>query len=258
MRFSILVPAALLALAAEASAGTGFKEVHKTLPLDPEGLVSIETFKGWITVTTWDQPEVEVSARVEPDESGRDQERKVEETVVRIEGSSQRVRIESDYDRVRHGGFLGIFGTDNTLPFVRYTLKLPRKARLEIKDYKSESRVDGLQGAIRFDTYKGRVELSGLTAPVRLETYKGEVRVQFARFSESRFETYKGDVEITVPRDAAFALDADLGRHGTLSSDLEVLTRVSGDRERRRGTVNGGGPRLELDTYKGGFHLRAR
>ncbi|MGH9369078.1 MAG: DUF4097 family beta strand repeat-containing protein [Thermoanaerobaculia bacterium] len=262
MRNAALASASILSLAlAAAAAGEDFKEVRKTIPLDPDGRVVIETFKGSIDVETWDRPEVGVAARVEPDENGRHQAEKVRETEVRIEGSGRRVRIESDYDRTRHHGFLGIFGEDGTLPFVRYTIRLPRTARLEVKDFKSETRIHGLAGSLKLETYKGRVEIAGVEGSVRLRTYKGDVRVEFARFSASDFETYKGDIEIALSRLAAFDLDADLGRRGNLHSDFELATSASrrdGDGGRRRGSANGGGPALRLETYKGSFRLRAR
>jgi hypothetical protein len=263
MRSRAFTPVSLLsiALAAGSAAGADYKEVHKTVPLDPDGRVSIETFKGWIDVTTWERPEVDVAARVEPDDSGSHQAEKVRQTEIRIEGSGARVRIESDYDAVHEHGFLGIFGGNRTLPFVRYTIKLPKTARLKVKDYKSESRIAGLQGGLDFDTYKGRVELADMEGPVRLHTYKGDISAEFARFAASRFETYKGDIEISLSRTTAFDLDADLGRRGNLHTDFEVVTSASGrhqDGGRRRASANGGGPALRLETYKGSFRIRAR
>jgi hypothetical protein len=253
---------ALLAagLCAGAAAALEIKEVRRTIPLEPGGQVSVETYKGWIEVRTWDRPEVEVSARVEPDESSGDrhQPEKVRETQIRIEGSGRSVRIVSDYERVRRHGMFGIFADKGTLPFVRYAIRMPRGARLRIEDYKSETRAAGLEGGLELDTYKGRVVIAGVACPVRLETYKGEIRAEFTRFEASRFETYKGDIEIALPRATAFDLDADLGRRGDLSSDFETAIRASGEGGRHRGSANGGGPALRLQTYKGSFRIRSK
>lgn len=240
------------------------KEVHRTVDLRPDGRVAIETYKGWIAVGVWDKPQVEISARIEPDESDndRDQARKVEETEVRIEGSGDAVRIESDYDHVRDHGLWGAFGVSHgTLPFVRYTIRMPRTARLRIKDYKSETHVSGLAGELDLTTYKGRVQVSGLNAGARLETHKGDVRVDFARFARSDFKTYKGEIEIGIPKQSGFDLDASVGRRGSLSSDFELASRSGRserEEERRHGSVNGGGPVLSLETYKGSFRIRTR
>jgi hypothetical protein len=261
---AVLAWIAGLTVAAAGAAATDAKEVRKTVDLAPNGRVVIDTYKGWINVASWDRPQVEIFARVEPDESSddRDQARKVAETDVRIEGSGSEVRIHSDYDRVRAHGFLGALGIDSgTLPFVRYEIKMPRTAHLKIKDYKSRTRIAPLASGLDLNTYKGTVEIAGIEGPVRLETYKGEVRVAFARFDRSEFETYKGDIEIRMPARTGFELDADAGRRGSLDTDFDVAQRSShwrGESRRHEGAVNGGGPRLILKTYKGSFRIRAR
>ena len=80
MRFS-LAPAGVAALALSIAAGaqaSDIKEVHKTLALDKDGRVSIHTYKGSVTVTTWDRPEVQIDARIEPGGDDRDDREKVQ------------------------------------------------------------------------------------------------------------------------------------------------------------------------------------
>jgi len=235
------------------------REFRRELPLDPSGRVSVETYKGSITITTWEKPHVEVHARVEPDGTDRHQAEKVRKTEVRIEGSGSSVRVESDYDRVKRWGF-GFLGHDGTLPFVHYTIRMPRSASLDIQDYKSRIKVTALDGDVKLNTYKGSVELDGVRG-VELETYKGDVRAAFAGFDrESEFSTYKGDISLALPANARFDLDAGVGRRGVLDIAFEVSTRAGRrfGREEYRGSVNGGGPRLRLETYKGTFRIRER
>src|SRR5947199_130020 len=47
------------------------RKVHRTAQLDPAGSLSIDTHNGSITVTTWNQPTVDVVARIVPTEFGR-------------------------------------------------------------------------------------------------------------------------------------------------------------------------------------------
>jgi hypothetical protein len=51
-----------LPLAAAAAQAADTKEVHRTLTLGRDGHVAINTYKGSVTVTTWDKPEVRVDA----------------------------------------------------------------------------------------------------------------------------------------------------------------------------------------------------
>lgn len=247
-------------LIAGASQASDAKEVHRTLPLDPDGRLQIHTFKGSITIKTSAAAEVQISARIEPDGDDRWEREKVQETQIRISGGGRSVEVKSDYDEVRHHRFLGLFGGDDgSLPFVHYTIVMPATARLEIEDYKSETKVSDLKGDLKLETYKGGVTVTGLEGAARIETYKGDIHVDFTRFVRaSRFETHKGRFEVGLPRDSRFDLDADMGRRGDLESDFAIAMRtIRSNRQEMRGTVNGGGPQLRFSAYRGSLRLRS-
>ena len=253
-----LIAAGLLAAAFAPAAAS--KEAHRTLPLAADGRLAISTYKGSITVTCWDKPEVEISARIEPDGFHSDDDRKVTETEVRIDGGGSSVRVKSDYERVREHGFWGVFGfSQGSLPFVHYTVRMPTTARLEIEDYKSVMRISGLRSDLKLHTYKGTVEVERLDGAADIDTYKGEVRVAFSRYPRaSRFKTYKGSFDVRLPRDSRFELDADGGRRGEIDSDFAVARSSGGRRrsERSYGSVNGGGPTLRFVSTRGSLRLR--
>jgi hypothetical protein len=261
---------AALLLAAVATADET-KEIRREMPLDPDGRVTIETYKGSVTVTAWDQPRVELLARIEADDTSWEprskREKKVKLTEVRIEASRDAVRIKSDYDAVKDEFRSGMFDWDDTgsLPLIHYTVRMPRGAALKLKDHKSRIDVRGLKGEVDLNSYKGVVDLQDLPG-VQLTTYKGEVHARFASFErDSSFETYKGDITVELPERAGFDLDADAGRKGDFGSDFEGFTALAKSRwgddheERRyRGAVNGGGPALRMETYKGILRIRQR
>jgi hypothetical protein len=249
--------------------GQNVKEIRKTAPLGADGAVSIETFKGTVTVTAWDKPQVEIYARVEPDGTSAYDAEKVQNTEVRIEPSAGAVRIKSDYDKLTHHGvgFIGDFNEDGNLPFVNYTISMPRGSRLDIQDHKSTTTVSGLKSDVKINTHKGSVVVSGLEGSLDLETHKGDVKVEFAGLlRESRFSTHKGDIEIVVPRSTGFNLDSDFGRGAGLDSSIDLsslsqsnngLSRSKRSREQKYvGPVNGGGPLLRISTFKGHIRLR--
>jgi hypothetical protein len=252
-----------LPLAATAAQAADTKEVHRTVALARDGRVAINAYKGTITVTTWDKPEVRVDAVIEPDGDCRESREKVQWTQVLIRESAGSVAIKSDYDEVKHHtrGFLGLFDFETgALPFVRYTIQMPATARLEIVDYKSDTTVSNLHADLRLHTYKGTVKVSNLDGAARVDTYKGDVRVEFARFSSaSRFDTHKGEIAVRLPKDSRFELDADSGRRGDIQSDF-AMTTLGGRfsrAARASGAVNGGGPELRMTTYKGTLRVRS-
>jgi hypothetical protein len=258
--------AGLAVLFAAAVQASDVKEVHKAIALDKDGLLSVRAFKGSITVTTWDRPEVKMDARIEADGDDRDARENVQWTDVRISGGGSSVEIKSDYDDVkRHArGFLGLFDWDTgPLPFVRYTIQMPATARLDIDDYKSDTRVSDLKSDLKFHTYKGTARITNLDGAASVKTYKGDIQADFARFTRaSRFETHKGEIELRLPKDSRFELDANAGRRGDVESDFSMVTRATYSRRihesRVSGTINGGGPELRLTTYKGTLRIRAK
>jgi len=238
------------------------KEVHKSGSFGPNGKVYVDTYKGSIDILPWDKQEIDISAVIEADGDDRSSREQVQDTEIRIALSSSSARIKSDYESAkrRHRGFLGLFSVDSdNLPLVHYTIKVPKATRIVIKDYKSQTTIDDLQGDVELDTYKGEAAIARLLGSLDLKTYKGEAKVGFAGLAgRSRFETYKGEIEITLPRGKGFDLEADLGRHAHFSSDFETVR--DRENERRRGSemrtsVNGGGPLLRIKTVRGTVRL---
>src|SRR6266849_6068432 len=72
--------------------------LHRTAQLDQTGSLSVDIHNGSITVTTWNQSTVDVTARIVPSDFGRDED--VGKTDVRIPGTSGSVRVQPDYSDV--------------------------------------------------------------------------------------------------------------------------------------------------------------
>ena len=271
------------------------KTVQQSIELPQEGVLHVSNYKGSITVTTWDRATVQFEARIEADEDVE----LVEDTEIRIRRLGDRLELETDYERAKEKKektlFFGLIplGGSYSLPFVHYTIRMPRTARLAIDDYKSVVRVDDLQadahiqtykgevhivrqegnleletykgkvrsrdvtGNVTLGTYKGNVEIEGLDGGLQVETYKGSVQVGFARFaSDSAVETYKGDIVFRFPVETGFVLKADIAdEDGALPSDFTLPDLQLGERA-YEGAVNGGGPELRFKTYKGRLSLR--
>ncbi|MGD8782721.1 MAG: DUF4097 family beta strand repeat-containing protein [Ignavibacteria bacterium] len=230
-----------------------FKEVKETFDLNSSGKVVVKTFKGSINVTTWDQNQVEVYAKIEADDSGwssTSPEEQLEDARVSFSSSENRLYIESEY-RDRRG-----WNNSNTRAFVHYKIKTPKNTRLEIDDFKSQISISGITSGLELETYKGDAKVTGLKGALDLETYKGDVEIDFAEFSKyCTAETYKGKITLNLPANSKFNIDADLGKRGDLTSDFDIDTQSRSNRKKDRdevkGSVNGGGPEIEFETYKG-------
>ena len=238
----------VVALLAAATAVAADKRVHQTVSLAASGSVSIDTHNGTITVTTWNQPSVDVTARIEQGLFISDDD--VRKTEVRVTGSGENVRIESDYSAIMsHFSWLG---NEHNLPPVHYTLFMPATARLTVDAHNATVRATGLRNDVKISTHNGNVDLDGAAS---IETHNGDIRVAFSRFARlSRIETHNGDIELRVPAHSQFHLDAT-GHHLGVNSDFPVVMKTL-DRSRYVGDVNGGGAELRVTTHKGSVTLR--
>ena len=252
MLFRLAFCAAILAASLPAA---DTKQVSKTLSLDPKGSVTLETFKGSIHVSTWDRGEIAIEARIESASSSEADRRRFDHTDVTIDASPNSVRIKTKVPDMR-SWFASDHGSN---PLVHYTIRLPKTARLAIRDHGSETEVKGLEGELDFQTHRGNARLTGLAGPLQVETHRGDVRAEFASFGgASRVETYRGHVELVMPKGSSFALRTDFDRRGRVESDFPVMARLA----RRGGSVlegevNGGGPELRLRTYRGEIRIRS-
>jgi hypothetical protein len=246
------------------------REINKTFPLKANGHLVIDTYKGTITVTTHDKPQVEVYVKIESDDAdSRDAAQDVEDTEIEIHSTDNNVTLHTNYKKVERNNYHNFWDwitdwheTSYSLPLVHYTIKMPRTAELRIKDYKSESHIEGLTSYLTFNTYKGSAEVFDLNGGIDLETYKGDVRISISTLkSDSHFETYKGKITVNIPKQSGFELRTDFERRVDFSTDFDVETH---ERNRKHhhydysGKINGGGPMLEFNSNKGDIRLQAK
>jgi hypothetical protein len=234
-----------------------------------DGRILIDTYKGEVNVSTWDQPEVEIYARIEADHNffDGDEEWMVKNTEVLIDESDSYLKIKSDYSQVerhRNGhSFLGLFGVNEvgSLPFVKYFIKIPRDAKLKIKDYKSDIKTNNTSD-IDLDTYKGEVRIYKLNGRIELKTYKGNAEIEFNNIKDNcYFDTYKGKIDIKIPGENKFDLKVNLDNHADFYSNFDINTRSDQYHKHNKGnkfdaSINGGGPRIELKSHKGDIQVR--
>ena len=285
-RIALLIALALalpVAAAAQDDGDKVYKEFKKTVALDAGGRLSFKTFKGSIELKPWDREEVEIIAHIVADpELDEDYARvSVDATVVEVRGSGSTVRIKSNYEDVpceENYSLLGrLFGgCTKTLPFVHYEIRAPRRIRLRIDDYKSTIEIarfegefdietykgifngDNLTGELTLDTYKGQVRLAGLEGSFDIETYKGDIEVGLSGMSaRSSIETYKGLVVLKLERKIGFDIRADLGRRAEFQAEFPLRVRT-GRGNSLAGSVNGGGPVLSVQSYKGQIRIEER
>jgi len=120
-----------------------------------------------------------------------------------------------------------------------------------------------MTGRLSVDTHEGDLSVEALDGGMRFESHDGSARVSVAALSDDVFaETHDGDLTLTLPGGTGFDLDTDFDDDVALQSDVPLgpirITDEDDDETNYRGSVNGGGPMIRLESDDGDFALRSR
>ena len=289
LRLVALLGVTLLAMSAPTVSAQD-RTIEETLVLEPGGRLALESTRGSVRLTGWDQPRVDVHARIEPPSNVDDDyaRRAVEGTEIRIDADARSVRIRADYDGVpRRWPF------DRRLPHVHYTIQAPRQLDLDLEiDRNDDAIVRDFEGTLTIDVDRSEFEgtdlggtitmsvdrsaltvrdvtgqvsigidrgrdvvLDGVRGAFRLKTDRTTVTMPNAVIEgDSTVDMDRGGIEIDLDAAQTLTLDAELSRRADFSTDLPVTIEDGG--RHVRGTMNGGGPRLRVEGDRAEIRLR--
>lgn len=252
------MPRTALALAALASWAPALaaQDFTWSKPLEAGRTLAVEGLNGEITVTRASGGEARVSA------------------VKRVRrGSGADVRIEAhETDRgvvfcavypwqkprgdepCRFSGGEKGWSRDNDVS-VDFAVELPAGVGLAAENVNGSIRATGLASDVVAGTVNGSVEVS-TTGSARAETVNGSLTVTVGRASgPMELETVNGGITVTLPADLGMTIAAETV-NGSIESEFPLtVTGKFGPRE-VKGTINGGGPLLSLETVNGSIRIR--
>ncbi len=116
--------------------------------------------------------------------------------------------------------------------------------------------LEGCSGHLEMQTVSGSIEVNN-ARDVELEVSTSSGKMRFSGSldagGEHRLESVSGDMRLVLPADAAFDLDIE-----TISGDIQTgfpVTMAQFGERHVVGTVNGGGPLLQINTSSGDVTL---
>jgi DUF4097 and DUF4098 domain-containing protein YvlB len=273
MTAAVLAAAPMAALAAD---GT----FDKTLHVDGQVILSLNTGSGYIHVSPGSDSEVHIVGHVHAGSWGDfgSAQDHVNDVVAHppIEQSGNVVTVG------KHTNYHNIS--------IDYDVTTPKGTELEANSGSGDLRLLNLGGSLKANTGSGEIEASGLTGHVGLETGSGDIHadmhaandvkaetgsgsihlqgVQGALYAETgsgdievggqpltnwKLQTGSGSVTLSVGN-AKFSLDASTGS-GSVHSDPPITTHGSLERHHIMGDVNGGGPTVRIETGSGDIRI---
>lgn len=271
---SLFVPVARTSAAAATRQSRDEQSFEKSFPLRSGGRLQVDNYKGLIEVTSWDREETRVAVTKYATGSDSARQKWFGEVEVNFSNSPDRVRVNVKYPD--HNCVFCDDDDDLDETGVELKIQVPRQIQLDINGYKPKMIIRGAEGELRIESYKSDITIEAVRGPVHIstykeriqmrnveirgelfiKTYKGEVDAELTGIGDgATIDTYKGDVTLHLPQNYAMTLDYSGNRHANLDTDFPIATtRVAGDA--LRGNINGGGPKLRFDSYKGTLKIR--
>ncbi len=224
-------------------------EWSKTYSFTPNGRLELVNTNGLIEVLATDNPQIEVRAeriaRANTEDAAKEllKQVQIKETV-----APDQVRLETSLP-----SSVG-FGRSGE---VRYHLKVPAGLSVRLHNTNGVVRVEGLRGEVKAETTNGGVRGRDLSGAVDASTTNGGVDLEINALAPGgiKAETTNGGVQLTVPENVKADFSANTVHGGVNVSGFTVDGETS--RTRVAGRVNGGGPRIALETTNGGITVRA-
>lgn len=273
---TVVILAAVIVASSPAAAQD--RQFTRTVDLQPTGTLRVEGDKGSIRISSWNQPQVEICARIElPDDASAEYAQQVvEATEIEVTASNGSVSVRSNYDNVPTRTGIGRWG-DKTVPAVHYEIRAPRRIDLRVDSDRGPASIHGFEGTLDIVIDRGELDLRGAAGDVRLNIDRGErstltnlrgsltieadrtdLRIEAAALErDSRIEIDRGDVDLRIAPDQRLTVRTDLSRRGHFRSDLPIQW-MSEDERHSEGHVNGGGPQLYVESDRASIGLRAR
>ena len=224
-------------------------EWSRTFSITPNGRVELVNTNGLIEVLATDNPQIEVRAeRIAHGNTEEAAKELLKQVQIKETVSADEVRLETS---LPSGGGFGRTGE------VRYHLKVPAGVSVRLHNTNGTVRVEGLRGDVKAETTNGGVRGRGLSGTVSASTTNGGVELEIDALGAGgiKAETTNGGVQLIVPENVKAELTANTVHGGVNVTGLKVDGETS--RTRVSGRVNGGGPRIALETTNGGINVRA-
>ncbi len=139
---------------------------------------------------------------------------------------------------------------------VKYHIKVPASVNVRMDSQNGTLDAAALKGTLKAETGNGTVKGRDLSGAVEANSTNGRVSLEITSVAAGgiRAETVNGSVEVTMPATAKADVSASCV-NGRISVENLKLDGPETTRRRVEGRLNGGGPKVVLETTNGRIQL---
>lgn len=226
------------------------------------GVVKVDVNRGGIDVTGYDGDEIVMIVKTPIDKSKREGDEGLRRARVRV----------PDFD-IRQGNNSITFDSSSYQQVMNVEVKVPFGTKLDLDSYWDGSiTVRDVKSQMDIHSQNNDITLLNVSGSARVWSYNGVLSAQFrsvTKNAEIYFESYNGSIDLSLPSDYQARALVRSGTGEVLTDfDAEFLpaepARIVGESGKTqikgegylKADLNGGGPRLLLETEKGDIRIR--
>ena len=242
--------------------------------------VKVTLMNGGITVKGYAGKEVVVEARPRAESEGRGRRERRErpdpkaQGLKRLDDNSNGLTVEEQDNVVTIG--TGVHGMSRNMEL---DIQVPFDTSLRLKTMNGgDIVVDHVNAEIDANDMNGAVTITNVSGAVVAHSMNGAVTATIDKVTPDKpmsFSSMNGDIDVTLPADTRANLKLKT-EYGEIYSDFEIQLAPSANQpkvtDNRKGggryqvkfdkglsgTINGGGPEMQLTTFNGKIYLRKK
>lgn len=229
-------------------------EWRKSYELQPGGTLEISNVNGKIDVQPASGNTVEIVAVKTAKGASTDAAKQALERIeIQETTSPSGVRVVT---RMQHGS--GFFSGGSLE--VHYTVRVPAGAEVKLSTVNGGIELTGLKGRITAEATNGGIRARDVVGTIDASTTNGGVDVELSQVPEGgvKLGCTNGGISLRLPSDAKATISARITNGGIATNGVQIDRTGESSKRRLDGTMNGGGPRIELEGTNGGIRISGR
>jgi DUF4097 and DUF4098 domain-containing protein YvlB len=260
MKLRYLTTALLIAASpALLQAGETYREKYdRVFDFQPGTRLVVSNENGSVTVRNWDKNAVRIVAEKRARSSNEEKAREALKSVkIDVHADGRTLVVETDTPDSGAAGFFQWLEGKHVDLDVAYEITVPKSLPLKVSTVNGHIDVAAVGGQLQLSTTNGRIDVAEASGSVDAETTNGRINAELVEVTANNrmsFETTNGGITLALPASIKADVNAST-TNGSISSDIPVTTQRADDNS-LRGSMNGGGPEITLETTNGSIHIR--
>ena len=253
---------AFLAIAATAqalSAATVEETVVNQIPAAALKSLVLSNVNGSIQCIGKDTDTIELACKIKVKASSEETAQEYYDKInIAIEEKGGVLVVDTKLPKNKGGGFWRWVSGNNINASVEYLVHVPAGLDVKLESVNGGVTVSDIAGQVDLETVNGGIKASGLSGSADVETVNGGINVEFSEslvMQDMSFETVNGGVKVKLPGSAAFHVKVSTV-NGGIGCDFDLPSDAVKKRRDLDAKINGGGPRIRIETVNGGVSVQ--